>query len=69
MFFLSLEELAFSLRILAVPEGTPLKYFKDDYTRKEANLPDGTRFPYWTRTPQLWTGYSVVAIGVDIVGS
>ena len=70
VFLLSLEEMAFNgLQHITVQEGTPLKYFEDDYTRRLAFLSDGRDFPYWTRTPELWENYKVVAIGIKKVGS
>ena len=69
VFLLSLEELSFKLKYIIVQEGTPLKYFEDDYTRRLAFLPDGKEFPYWTRTPELWENYTVVAIGDNEVRS
>lgn len=50
-------------------EGTPLKYFKKkDISAKRACLPDGTKHPYWTRTPNLWESSIVVTIGVESYG-
>ena len=70
VFLLSLEELVFNrAKTVTVKEGTPLKYFEGDYSKKVANMPDGSKGPYWTRTPSLWETYDVITIGYEAIGS
>ena len=63
VFLLSLRELhRIELRTV-VPEGKSLDYFTSSYTRRVARRADGIAIPYWTRSPQTWETYRVMAIG------
>lgn len=69
VFLLSLKELNGSKSNASVSEGNILKYFKDDYSRRVANLPNGEECAYWTRTPETWETYTVFTIGKKGTGS
>lgn len=64
VFLLSAQELDLKIEYTAAKEGIPLKYFKDEeYVKKIANLPDGSKCAYWTRTPDLFETYLVITVG------
>ena len=63
VFLLSLKELDGPESRASVSEGNTLKYFKDDYTRRIADLPNGGKSAYWTRTSATWETYTVITIG------
>jgi hypothetical protein len=69
VFLLSLEELNGAKSNASVSEGKTLKYFADDYNRRVANLPNGEKCAYWTRTPETWETYTVFTIGNNGTGS
>ncbi len=51
-------------------EGEPLDYFTNkEMTVKRAYDSEGNAYPYWTRTPELWESYTVVVIGIKVVGA
>lgn len=62
VFLLSLKELDGPKSRASVEEGKALKYFKDDYSRRVADLPNGEKSAYWTRTPEIWETYNVITI-------
>ena len=63
VFLLSLKELNGPESRASVAEGNTLKYFEDDYSRRVADLPNGEKSAYWTRTPEIWETYNVFTIG------
>jgi hypothetical protein len=70
VFLLSLFELTGYKSYVSVSEGKELKYFADDYKRRNVTLPDDDHCPYWTRTPEIWETYNVIAIGSEgIIGT
>ncbi len=69
VFLLSLKELNGPESRASVSEGNTLKYFEDDYSRRVANLPNGEKCAYWTRTPETWDTYNVFTIGNNAIGS
>lgn len=72
VFLLSAVELGveFGVGYIMTREGKPLKYFKDkELSVKTAYKADGTAWPYWTRTPELWETCLVTVIGTEAVGS
>lgn len=71
VFLLSSTELGVEgLESVTVTEGKPLKYFKNkEFVEKKAFMSDGTEWPYWTRTPELWETCTVLTIGVESLGS
>ena len=69
VFILSLKELNGAESSASASEGNTLKYFADDYNRRIADLPNGEKSAYWTRTPETWETYTVFTIGSGGTGS
>ncbi|WP_314065678.1 DUF6273 domain-containing protein [uncultured Vagococcus sp.] len=63
IFLLSLTELTGKARGTSAPEGSYLRYFKDDYRRRFASFSNGEACPYWTRQPEFFVSYSVFTMG------
>ncbi len=71
IFLLSQEELDARDKnfVTTVSEGKKLKYFIDDYNHRYASFSNGEKCPHWTRTPENWGTNSVIAMGVDELGT
>lgn len=68
IFLLSLRELHDDKFTARIPEGNTLLYFAGAHSRRVADLPNGKKSAYWTRTPETWETYTVVTIGNKALG-
>lgn len=69
VFILSLRELNGAESSASASEGNTIKFFADDNNRRVANLVNGEKSAYWTRTPETWETYNVFTIGDGGTGS